>query len=842
MSDNDRKNPHEMKQDHEHHDPLERLTRIFNPRKQSESQNDHSSIQTDQAMSPSSKAPSPPEISSYDDFDLSFLEVELENNLTNDLSCNDQKKKWDLHTVGGESTPDVASTSSFKHLERRSFLPKGENSLPMNHDEEQILDALSPLPIPQNQSPQKRTTSFEKSDLSAQSKDSFFDEADKYANKEIATGHIEHIDRFSSTISQQENQKNTRSVQQNDDNNQKFYDTSVQHPYKFSANEKNRVQEYRTDVSPPSTDVFFSSSHLIAEKEDTGRNETMQNFSSPSDAATQINKHSDLEDSPQEHHTTNSPKFYEEEFLQQETYAEKNQKYNDTQTEYINAAENISEQSSKKESPYNQNNLKDRRSSSETFATNQTDSFFAHNYTHKNTPPPDVDTYKFAEELVEKTGPIMVPEVPYEAPEYDIPTDSLKEEFADVLNIGHVSEENFSRQQQQNEIFNEIFHQTMQNPREDAYTNSQNQNSNSFPTDNMEYSSSSFTESPSYKGVDETSTYASAPPPVKSFIVGKTLVKSALLFILIAIGFVGYSHFFTPSEKNEGVPIIHADNTPFKFKQESTETKDDVAHNLDIYKQTTGQNEKQENTQKFLIDNSEQPEDLAEVNQQDTTDSLSPYFAETDVDDAVNEAINHTIPTREVQTVIVNHDGTIVLAPRNLTERKITDEIKETSDQTTVEQFQNLSPVASHESDINNKETEDKVTSDIDAIIAENAPHSDIEEKFIPVPSHAEKNSQLQTHAASHPTLSKQISIQNSENYYVQLASQPTHELARNSLKKMKSKFGSLIGVRPVNIQSALIPGKGTYYRVRIQTQNRNDAISLCENIKNYGGSCFITR
>ncbi|OPB35296.1 hypothetical protein Btaycd_006400 [Bartonella taylorii] len=36
MSDNDRKNPHEMKKVHEHHDPLERLTRIFHPYKQND--------------------------------------------------------------------------------------------------------------------------------------------------------------------------------------------------------------------------------------------------------------------------------------------------------------------------------------------------------------------------------------------------------------------------------------------------------------------------------------------------------------------------------------------------------------------------------------------------------------------------------------------------------------------------------------------------------------------------------------------------------------------------------------------------------------------------------------
>ncbi|WP_208441763.1 SPOR domain-containing protein [Bartonella raoultii] len=831
MSDNDRKNPHETKQDHEHHDPLERLTRIFSPHKQSESQNDQSPIQTDQAVSHSSKAPSSSKTSSYDDLDLSFLEAELENSLTNDLSSNDQQKQWDPSTIADETTSDIASTFSYNNLERKRFLSEEDNSSPMSHDEEQILDALSPLPIHKNQSPQKRAPSFKKNDFAAQSENFFFDEDDRQANKRIITESIEQVSHFSPSTSQQ---KNTAPIQQNDGDNQSFYDTSRQYPSKVSTNEENRRKEYHTDISSPSTNMSFSSSEFISEQE-----QTMKDFSSTLDS-TQRGQEADLKGFSQEYHTTNSPQFYEEEFLQQGTYAEQTPKYHNVQTEYIDTVENISERNNKTELPYSQKNLNDISSSSETLKTRQTDSFLAHNYTQRNTPPPDVDTYRFAEEIVEKTGPIMVPEIPYEAPEYDISTDGLKEEFADVLNVGHVSEGNYSRQQQ-NEVFNEIFHQNMQTPRGDVYASSQGQNAHSFSTDNID--SSSFTKKPSYKaGEDETSPHASAPPPFKNFIVAKTLTKSAILLILIAIGFVGYSHFFTSSQKNESAPIIHADNTPFKFKQESTETKNDVAHNLDVYKQTTEQNEKQENTQQFLIDNSEQPEDLVEVNQQETTDSLSPSVAESDVNDAVTEAINHTIPTREVQTVIVNQDGTIVLAPRAPTEEKKPDDAKETSDHTSVEQSQDLSPNISHESDINNKETENSLTNDIDKIIAENASRSDMEEKFIPVPSYAERNSQLQTHAASHPTRPNQIGTQNAESYYVQLASQPTHALALDSLKKMRSKFGSLIGARPVNIQSALILGKGTYYRVRIQTQNRNDAINLCEDIKSYGGSCFITR
>ncbi|EJF75833.1 SPOR domain-containing protein [Bartonella alsatica] len=831
MSDNDRKNPYEMKQDHKHHDPLERLTRIFNPHKQREHQND-------QSISPV------PKTSSYDDVDLSFLEAELKSNLTNDLPFEDKKKQWNLHATSEQSTSNIAPTSSLNHLEKNNSLSKDANSSPISHDEEQILDALSPLPIQKKQSPQNITTLintdsfFEKSDFSEQSDNLFFDETNKHANKKDRT---ESINQSRSSLLTTSLEEDIVNIQQNHDDNQNFNDTSVNHPYKVLADQENQAKEYYTDVFLPSTDMFPSSSDLIPEKEDIGRNETIRDLPLPSDS-TQIGNQSDLKGFPQERHPIDYPQFYEEKSLQQETYTEKTPKYRDAQAQYINNTENISEQNDKKEVPHIQNNLNNIRSSSETLTTKQANSFFAHNYPRKNTPPPNVDTYKFAEEIVEKTGPIMVPEVPYEAPEYDVPTDDLKEEFADVLNVGNVSEENFLRQQQQNEIFNEIFHQTMQTPKDDAYTNSQAQQANYFSTDNRDYYSSSFTENSLYKDADQISTHPPSTPPLKSFIVGKTLAKSAIFLTLIAIGFVGYSHFFMQSQKNESAPIIYADHTPFKFKQETAETKNDVAHNLDIYKQKTEQNEKQENTQQFLIDNSEQPEDLEEVNQREATSLSSPSLDESDIEDAVTEAINHTIPMREVQTVIVNQDGTIVLTPKQHTERKTIDEQKERIDQADVDQLQDFSTVSSHEFDINNKKTEDNLTSDIDKIIAESASTSNIEEKIIPIPSHAERNSEKQIHTASRVTQPSPIITQNSESYYVQLASQPTHALARDSLKKMKFRFGSLIGVRPLNIQSALIPGKGTYYRVRIQTENRNDAITLCESIKNSGGDCFITR
>ncbi|WP_375649907.1 SPOR domain-containing protein [Bartonella sp. OT172YNZD] len=838
MSDNDRKNLYETTHDHEHHDPVERLTRIFNPHKQSGNQNEQSSLQTDRPTSH-------PETSSHDDdFDLSFLEEELENNLAHDLPFDDQKKQWDLHATSNATASDIAQAASFNHSKQNN-LSEEKYSSSSSHDEEQILDALSPLPIPKNQSPQQKTTAtsanpfLEKSNLISQSesKNFFFDKSEKHENKRKIPESFEQTNRFSQTNSQQ---PKTADIQQTYDDHQNLYDTPINHPYKISADQENWIKKDYPDVSSSTEEnEFFSSSNLVSQRQNTARNQTKSTFSSPLDSPL-VDKQSYLKGASQEDHTTNYPHFFEENPSQEETYSEKVPRHNEAQAQYINNNEGVSNPN--REISHNENNSDEFLSSSVSLNTKQTDGFLAHNYTHRDTPPPNVDTYKFSEEIVEKTGPIMVPEVPYEAPEYDVPTSGgLEEEFADVLNIGNVLTDNFSQKQQKNEVFSEIFHQSMQNSKEGVYINSKEQNSDYFSSANMEYNFPSFSKNSSSTSSDEVPTHPSAPPPLKSFIFGKTFIKGIFILILIGIGFAGYSHFFMPSQKNEETVIIYADNTPFKFKSETTETKSDVAHNLDIYKQTIEQNEKQENTQQFLIDNSEQPKNLKELNPEESSNVSFSSLNESDVEDAITEAINHTIPTQEVQTVIVNQDGTVTLAPVHQTKSKTAAQSEESIDQTPNE-LQDSSFVSSHDSDINNPEIDHDLKNNIDKIIAENTSSSNIEEKFIPIPSHAERNTEVETLAASRLTSPNRVAAQNSDSYYVQLASQPTHELARSSLKNMKSKFGFLIGARSLNIQPAFIPGKGTYYRVRIQTQNRNEAINLCEDIKNSGGSCFITR
>ncbi|CAN7634753.1 SPOR domain-containing protein [Mesorhizobium amorphae] len=76
----------------------------------------------------------------------------------------------------------------------------------------------------------------------------------------------------------------------------------------------------------------------------------------------------------------------------------------------------------------------------------------------------------------------------------------------------------------------------------------------------------------------------------------------------------------------------------------------------------------------------------------------------------------------------------------------------------------------------------------------------------------------------------------------MQIASQPTVESAQSTYQDLQRRYGSVLTGRTANIVKAEIAGKGTFYRVRVPAQSRNDAINLCTSYKAAGGNCFVSR
>lgn len=78
--------------------------------------------------------------------------------------------------------------------------------------------------------------------------------------------------------------------------------------------------------------------------------------------------------------------------------------------------------------------------------------------------------------------------------------------------------------------------------------------------------------------------------------------------------------------------------------------------------------------------------------------------------------------------------------------------------------------------------------------------------------------------------------------YYMQISSQPSLDAAQASYRNLSNRYSSLIGGRGVEYQKAVISGKGTFHRVRIQVGTRDEANALCARFKSAGGSCFVAK
>lgn len=76
----------------------------------------------------------------------------------------------------------------------------------------------------------------------------------------------------------------------------------------------------------------------------------------------------------------------------------------------------------------------------------------------------------------------------------------------------------------------------------------------------------------------------------------------------------------------------------------------------------------------------------------------------------------------------------------------------------------------------------------------------------------------------------------------MQIASQPSADAAQSTYKDLARRYGSVLEGHSVNIVKAEIAGKGTFYRVRVPANSRNEAISLCESYKAAGGNCFVSK
>ena len=479
--------------------------------------------------------------------------------------------------------------------------------------------------------------------------------------------------------------------------------------------------------------------------------------------------------------------------------------------------------------------------------------------------PPDVDTYNFAENVVETTEPVDVPDIPYAEEETAQQGDALENEFADVFSVGN-KQESANKASEQDDFFADAYAQSGYNLKtQQSFEEADLEQAN---YDNAGSYTNYPTEAPTQP--DENLPLESLQNQKRSSsFVRKLTIGGVVLFIAVGGGYAA-SKYFLPYNSDGQSTVIHADEAPYKIQAEQTSNNHDTSNNQDVYNHANGADDASKENQDKLVDHSETPEDITALN--NVPDSVDSFSDPSNVEDAITAASDQTVPTREVQSVVVNPDGTI--SPSNSADNaeknadnsdtenshaeaaigatKSPNAVNPTSSTTNSQSNTETSTTDSELAKIINDDAKSNEKNNASANVNNSENESDIFNS-VKTPQTKKQAQPVQTADLSEESsaASKPVAPAKSANvtpmasvgsggYYVQIASQPTKESAVASLNNAKNSFGALIGSLPLSIEPASIPGKGTYYRVRVQVGPRENAISICERIKSQKGNCFV--
>lgn len=495
-------------------------------------------------------------------------------------------------------------------------------------------------------------------------------------------------------------------------------------------------------------------------------------------------------------------------------------------------------------------------------------------------PAPEVETLSVAEEKVEQTHSLDLPEVNYGEEESGAAFTDLEAEFAEVFNTVGVDDGTKSdAQSEADRAFEDIFRESassyLPNAGTDlgaavgaaavglgaasaagAYGRSQAsaQTKASGPLGNEDdfynhwaaqgaqtVEGGDYGERAAMQAEDDLGSAADAyrNRPVRG---RRGLILASVAGAAVLLGGIGY-HFLGGGSSSEPV-VIRADTQPIKVQPENPGGATVPNQDKAVYDRVAGTLPNNPE-QKSLITSGEEPVDLSGT---DDSENMADNAPEEPVvannAPANNQDANQNAPLiqpREVETMIVRPDGSIVpSAPAP----------QESAPQPSpAAESQPAAPANGGD--------------EIGALVAGNAPA----EPVAPAPTPAPQAQQPQPVAEAPrlpvrapvvpsrpaeqpvnivgnvPQRTQQVaSAAGAGGYFIQIASQPSAELAQKSYTNMAQKYGSVIGGRSVDIKRADIPGKGTYYRVRVQGGSKDEATALCGRLKSAGGSCFVTQ
>jgi hypothetical protein len=308
-----------------------------------------------------------------------------------------------------------------------------------------------------------------------------------------------------------------------------------------------------------------------------------------------------------------------------------------------------------------------------------------------------------------------------------------------------------------------------------------------------------------------------------SFRLAATALAGALVLGLAAVAY----GFFSSGGETGAPVVVRADGAPVKVKPENPGGAEIANQDQAAYDKVAGA--KPDGTQQEqLVTAAEQPVEIAPAEVAKVVDepvASAPQGAETAVTEAAavsasdgkaeerlapgNVETTAAVPTlapRRVKTLQIKPDGTVVPAVQTAAAPATQETaFAAPSDNATLPGVEIGTPLAT-EGATNNGSGSEQAVSPIETA-----------------------------------SVTQDAAVGNGE-WAVQLASQRSAEDAQATFQNLKRKFPNVLDGKPISVQRAEVSGKGVFYRVRVPTQTKEEAVALCDELKSAGGSCFITR
>ncbi|MGI3126372.1 SPOR domain-containing protein [Nitratireductor sp. PBL-C9] len=319
--------------------------------------------------------------------------------------------------------------------------------------------------------------------------------------------------------------------------------------------------------------------------------------------------------------------------------------------------------------------------------------------------------------------------------------------------------------------------------------------------------------------------------------VGGVAVVGAIAFFALGSG---------GGDDNTAPAVVRADNDPVKVKPENPGGQQVPNQDNQVYQRVTGGETDSDPAQERLVSTAEEPVEVP-LAAPKSEERLDPNAGDTAA--PTSEPVTAMTP-RRVRTMVVRPDGTIV--PRE-PEAPVQTATETAGAPAATGNAQEVAPDARLAAAGENAPVsgtaqtgagETAAAPNVQAPVPTSRPAA----PAAPQQPAAQQQSSQVAAAPSQPTQPVAQApapapvTTGTDGWSVQISSQPTVEAAQKSYQDMAQRYGNLLTGKGVNIVKAEIAGKGTYYRVRIPSSSKDDAIRLCSQLKSAGGSCFVSK